>query len=197
MKIVVVGVQGDVEEHVITAKLALKRLGIDGEVTATRRAGVVPKSDVIIIPGGESTTISKLIWEDGIAEEIIEASEEGKPIMGTCAGLIVLAKHGDEQVERTKTKLLGLLNVKVKRNAFGRQRESFEVDLDVKGIGKYRAVFIRAPAVVDVGKEVEVLATFEDKIVAVRQGKILGLAFHPELTGDTRIHEYLIKLRET
>jgi len=197
MKIVVVGVQGDVEEHVITAKLALKRLGLDGEVTATRRAGVVPKSDVIIIPGGESTTISKLIWEDGIAEEIIEASEEGKPIMGTCAGLIVLAKHGDEQVERTKTKLLGLLNVKVKRNAFGRQRESFEVDLDVKGIGKYRAVFIRAPAVVDVGKDVDVLATFEDKIVAVRQGKILGLAFHPELTGDTRIHEYLIKLRET
>ena len=197
MKIVVVGVQGDVEEHVITAKLALKRLGLDGEVTATRRAGVVPKSDVIIIPGGESTTISKLIWEDGIAEEIIEASEEGKPIMGTCAGLIVLAKHGDEQVEKTKTKLLGLLNVKVKRNAFGRQRESFEVDLDVKGIGKYRAVFIRAPAVIDVGKDVEVLATFEDKIVAVRQGKILGLAFHPELTGDTRIHEYLIKLRET
>ena len=197
MKIVVVGVQGDVEEHVIAAKLALKRLGLDGEVTATRRAGVVPKSDVIIIPGGESTTISKLIWEDGIAEEIIEASEEGKPIMGTCAGLIVLAKHGDEQVERTKTKLLGLLNVKVKRNAFGRQRESFEVDLDVKGIGKYRAVFIRAPAVVDVGKDVDVLATFEDKIVAVRQGKILGLAFHPELTGDTRIHEYLIKLRET
>ena len=196
MRIVVIGVQGDVEEHVITAKLALKRLGIEGEVTATRRAGVVPKSDVIIIPGGESTTISKLIWDDGIAEEIIEAYEEGKPIMGTCAGLILLAKHGDEQVEKTKTKLLGLLDVKVKRNAFGRQKESFEVDLDVKGIGKYRAVFIRAPAIVDVGENVDVLATFEDKIVAVRQEKVLGLSFHPELTGDTRIHEYLIKLRE-
>jgi len=196
MRIVVIGVQGDVEEHVITAKLALKRLGIEGEVTTTRRAGVVPKSDIIIIPGGESTTISKLIWEDGIAEEIIEAHEDGKPIMGTCAGLIVLAKHGDEQVEKTKTKLLGLLDVKVKRNAFGRQRESFEIDLDVKGIGRYRAIFIRAPAIVDVGENVDVLATFEDKIVAVRQNNILGLAFHPELTGDTRIHEYLIKLRE-
>jgi len=116
--------------------------------------------------------------------------------MGTCAGLIILAKHGDEQVEKTKTKLLGLLDVKVKRNAFGRQRESFEVNLDVKGIGRYRAVFIRAPAIVDVGENVDVLATFENKIVAVRQENILGLAFHPELTGDTRIHEYLIKLRE-
>ncbi len=196
MRIVVIGVQGDVEEHVITARLALKNIGIEGEVTATRRAGVVPKSDIIIIPGGESTTISKLIWEDGIAKEIIEAHEDGKPIMGTCAGLIILAKHGDELVEKTKTKLLGLLNVKVKRNAFGRQRESFEVDLDVKGIGRYRAVFIRAPAIVDVGENVDVLATFENKIVAVRQENILGLAFHPELTGDTRIHEYLIKLRE-
>uniref|UniRef100_A0A7C3YG61 Pyridoxal 5'-phosphate synthase subunit PdxT n=1 Tax=Geoglobus ahangari TaxID=113653 RepID=A0A7C3YG61_9EURY len=196
MRVVVIGVQGDVEEHVISAKIALKKLKINGEVIATRRAGVIRRSDVIIIPGGESTTISKLIWEDGIAEEIIEAYEEGKPIMGTCAGLIILSRYGDEQVEKTKTKLLGLLDVKVKRNAFGRQRESFEVDLDVKGIGKYRAIFIRAPVIVEVGKEVDVLATFKDKIVAVRQEKVLGLAFHPELTGDTRIHEYLIKLRE-
>jgi 5'-phosphate synthase pdxT subunit len=116
--------------------------------------------------------------------------------MGTCAGLILLSKHGDEQVEKTKTKLLGLLDVWIKRNAFGRQRESFQVKLNVKYIGEFDAVFIRAPAITKVGKGVEVLATFEDYIVAVQQDKILGLAFHPELTDDTRIHEYFISLIE-
>ncbi|ADC66140.1 SNO glutamine amidotransferase [Ferroglobus placidus DSM 10642] len=194
MKIAVVGVQGDVEEHVIALKKALRNLKIDGEVVATRRKGVVSKSDAVVIPGGESTTISRLIWRDSIAEEILSLYEEGKPIMGTCAGLIILAKRGDEQVEKTRTKLLGILDVKVKRNAFGRQRESFEAEIDVKGIGKYKAVFIRAPIVEEVGEKVEVLAKFEDKIVAVQQGKVLGLAFHPELTDDTRIHEYFIKM---
>ena len=194
MRIAVVGVQGAVEEHVIATKNAMKKLGIDGEVVATRRKGVVSKSDGIIIPGGESTTISRLIFRDSIASEILEKAEEGKPIMGTCAGLILLAKHGDEQVERTNTKLLGLLDVWIKRNAFGRQRESFEVVLNVKNIGEFPAVFIRAPAITKVGKGVDVLATFEDYIVAVQQDKILGLAFHPELTNDTRFHEYFLKL---
>jgi 5'-phosphate synthase pdxT subunit len=194
MRIAVVGVQGAVEEHVIITRLAMKKLGIDGEVVATRRKGVVSKSDGVIIPGGESTTISRLIFRDSIASEILEKAEEGKPIMGTCAGLILLAKHGDEQVERTNTKLLGLLDVWIKRNAFGRQRESFEVVLNVKNIGEFPAVFIRAPAITKVGKGVDVLATFEDYIVAVQQDKILGLAFHPELTNDTRFHEYFLKL---
>ena len=194
MRIAVVGVQGAVEEHVIATKNAMKKLGIDGEVVATRRKGVVSKSDGIIIPGGESTTISRLIFRDSIASEILEKAEEGKPIMGTCAGLILLAKHGDEQVERTNTKLLGLLDVWIKRNAFGRQRESYEVVLNVKNIGEFPAVFIRAPAITKVGKGVDVLATFEDYIVAVQQDKILGLAFHPELTNDTRFHEYFLKL---
>ncbi|ADB57745.1 pyridoxal 5'-phosphate synthase glutaminase subunit PdxT [Archaeoglobus profundus] len=194
MRITVVGVQGAVEEHVIITKLAMKKLGIDGEVVATRRKGVVSKSDGVIIPGGESTTISRLIFRDSIASEILEKAEEGKPIMGTCAGLILLAKHGDEQVERTNTKLLGLLDIWIKRNAFGRQRESFEAVLNIKNIGKFQAVFIRAPAVTKVGKNVDVLATFEDYIVAVQQDKILGFAFHPELTNDTRIHEYFLKL---
>ncbi|WP_457549738.1 pyridoxal 5'-phosphate synthase glutaminase subunit PdxT [Archaeoglobus sp.] len=194
MRIAVVGVQGAVEEHVIITKLAMKKLGIEGEVVATRRKGVVSKSDGVIIPGGESTTISRLIFRDSIASEILGKAEEGKPVMGTCAGLILLAKHGDEQVERTNTKLLELLDVWIKRNAFGRQRESFEVVLNVKNIGEFPAVFIRAPAITKVGKGVDVLATFEDYIVAVQQDKILGLAFHPELTNDTRIHEYFLKL---
>lgn len=196
MRIAVVGVQGDVEEHVLALRTALKNLKIDGEVVATRRKGVVEKSNAVVIPGGESTTISRLIWRDGISEEILSLHEEGKPIMGTCAGLIILAKRGDEQVEKTRTKLLGILDVKVKRNAFGRQRESFEAEIDFKGIGKYKAVFIRAPIVEEVGENVEVLAKFEDKIVAVQQENVLGLAFHPELTEDTRIHEYFIKMIE-
>ncbi len=194
MRIAVIGVQGAVEEHVVITEKAMKKLGIDGEVIATRKKGVVERSDGVIIPGGESTTISRLIWRDSIANEIVEKAEEGKPIMGTCAGLILLAKHGDEQVEKTRTKLLRLLDVWVKRNAFGRQRESFEVNLDVKHIGKFRAVFIRAPAITKVGKGVDILARFEEYIVAVQQGKILGLSFHPELTDDTRIHEYFLKL---
>lgn len=194
MRIAVVGVQGAVEEHVTITKKAMRKLGIEGEVVATRKKGIVERSDGVIIPGGESTTISRLIWKDSIANEIVEKAEEGKPIMGTCAGLILLAKHGDEQVEKTRTKLLGLLDVWVKRNAFGRQRESFEVILDVKRIGKFPAVFIRAPAITKVEKGVEVLARFEDYIVAVQQDNILGLSFHPELTDDTRIHEYFLKM---
>ncbi len=197
MRIAVVGVQGDVEEHVIAAKKALKNLGIDGEVVATRKAGVVAKSDGVIIPGGESTTISRLIFRDSIADEILQIAAQGKPVMGTCAGLILLAKHGDEQVEKTDTKLLNLMDIWVKRNAFGRQRESFQVKLDFKGVGEFDAVFIRAPAITKVDEsKVDVLATFEDYIVAARQDNILGLAFHPELTDDTRIHEYFIKMSE-
>ncbi|WP_457590947.1 pyridoxal 5'-phosphate synthase glutaminase subunit PdxT [Geoglobus sp.] len=194
MRVAVVGVQGDVEEHVEITRRAMDRLGIDGTVVATRKRGIVSGSDAVILPGGESTTISKLIWRDGIAEEILRLAEEGKPVMGTCAGLIVLAKHGDDQVERTGTRLLNLLDVKVRRNAFGRQRESFEAELEIKGIGRFNAVFIRAPAVEWVGDGVEVLARFEDRIVAVRQKNVLGLAFHPELTDDTRIHEFFLSL---
>lgn len=194
MRVAVVGVQGDVEEHVIAAKRALKNLKIDGEVIATRKVGVVAKSDAVIIPGGESTTISRLIFSDLIADEIVQIANEGKPVMGTCAGLILLSKYGDEQVAKTNTKLLGLMDIWIKRNAFGRQRESFQVKLNVKGIGEYDAVFIRAPAIVKVKENVDVLATFENYIVAAKQNNVLALAFHPELTDDTRIHEYFLKM---
>ncbi len=197
MRVAVVGVQGDVEEHVIAVKKTFRKLGINGEVVATRKAGVVSESDAVIIPGGESTTISKLIFSDGIADEIIELAESGKPVMGTCAGLILLSKYGDEQVIKTDTRLLGLLNVRVKRNAFGRQRESFQTELEIKHVGKFDAVFIRAPAIVEVGENVEVLARFEDCVVAAREDNVLGLAFHPELTDDTRIHEYFLRLNES
>lgn len=195
MRVAVIGVQGDVEEHVLITRKAMKNLGINGEVIATRKNGVVSRSDAVIIPGGESTTISKLIFEDSISTEIIELAESGKPVMGTCAGLILLSKFGDEQVEKTKTKLLGLLDIKVRRNAFGRQKESFQTKLEMKKVGEVEAIFIRAPIIEEVGKDVEVLAEFEGKAVAVQQGKILGLAFHPELS-TTKVHEFFLKLAD-
>ncbi len=194
MKIAIVGVQGDVSEHVEIVKKALDNLGISGIVKPVRKRGFISESDAVIIPGGESTTISRLIWRDGIAEEIIELARDGKPVMGTCAGLILLAKHGDKQVEETDTRLLKLMDIWVRRNAFGRQRESFETEIDFKGIGRYRAIFIRAPLIERVGKGVDVLARIDEGIVAVRERNLLGLAFHPELTGDTRIHEYFISM---
>lgn len=193
MKVAVIGVQGDVGEHIIATRNAMKNLGIQGEVLAVREPGIIPECDAIIIPGGESTTISKLIFKDSIADEILEFAKSKGSIMGTCAGLIVLAKHGDEQVEKTKTKLLGLLDVKVRRNAFGRQRESFQTKLQMKYVGEIDGVFIRAPFIESIGEGVEILARFEDKIVAVKQGKILGLAFHPELS-STKVHEYFLSL---
>ena len=194
MKVSVIAAQGDVEEHVLMARRALKELGLEGNVIATIRKEDVAKSDGIILPGGESTTISKLIHAKSIAEEIKKAAKEGKPVMGTCAGSILLAKYGDEQIEKTKTKLLELMDIWVKRNAFGRQRESFQTTLNIKGIGDFEAVFIRAPAIIKAGNNVEILATLDDYIVAAKQGNILALAFHPELTNDTRLHKYFLEL---
>ncbi len=193
-KVAVVGVQGDVEEHVLSVRKAFEKLRIEGEAVATRKSGVVSESDAVIIPGGESTTISKLIFREGIADEIIQLAKDGKPVMGTCAGLILLSMHGDEQVEKTKTKLLSLMDVWVKRNAFGRQRDSFQVNVEIREIGPFDAVFIRAPAITKVGEGVDVLARYDEYIIAAKQENILGLSFHPELTDDTRVHEYFIKM---
>ncbi len=194
MKIAVIAAQGDVEEHVVAANKALRKLGIEGKAFATIDKEEVAESDAIILPGGESTTISKLIHKSSVAEEIKKAAREGKPVMGTCAGSILLAKHGDEEVRKTKTKLLELMDIWVKRNAFGRQRESFQIRLDIKGIGEFEAVFIRAPAILKVSSNVDVLAKLDDYVVACQQDNILALSFHPELTDDTRIHEYFIKM---
>jgi 5'-phosphate synthase pdxT subunit len=141
---------------------------------------------VLLLPGGESTTISRLLREEGIAPEIRGHAAAGKPILATCAGLIVASTDPrDDRVDE-----LDLLDVAVERNAFGRQRDSFEAPLDVAGLEEpFPAVFIRAPVVGTVGEGVEVLATWEDTPVAVRQGNVVGTAFHPELTGDSRLHD--------
>jgi 5'-phosphate synthase pdxT subunit len=193
MRVGVIALQGNVEEHV---ESILKVLSRGDEAVKIKHKGIVPTCDAIIIPGGESTTLCRLAWSEGIAQEVIERAKNGMPIMGTCAGLILLASKGDDEVKKTGQKLLGLMDTTVDRNAFGRQRESFEAHLRMPCIedGPFNAVFIRAPAIVSVGKDVEVLATLDDLIVAARQGNILALAFHPELTDDTRIHDYFMDI---
>jgi 5'-phosphate synthase pdxT subunit len=186
MRVGVVGVQGDVAEHVDAVERAGARRDLDVEGVAIRQSGVVPDCDALALPGGESTTISRLLDRRGIAPEVVAHVDAGKPLFATCAGLIVAAR--DARDDRVAT--LDLLDVAVDRNAFGRQRDSFEAHLDVAGLdGPFPAVFIRAPAVADVGGDVEVLSTVRDRPVAVREGPVVGTAFHPELTGDFRLHD--------
>jgi len=186
MRVAVVGVQGDVAEHVAAVERAGARRDLPVEATAVRNAGVVPDCDAVALPGGESTTISRLLHRRSIAPELVAHVEAGKPLFATCAGLIVAAR--DARDDRVET--LGVLDVAVDRNAFGRQRDSFESSLDVAGLDDpFPAVFIRAPAVADAGPDVEVLAAVDGHPVAVRQGPVVGLAFHPELTDDFRLHD--------
>jgi 5'-phosphate synthase pdxT subunit len=181
----VLAVQGDVSEHARAIRHAGQQQGREITVREVRGSGVVPECDLLSIPGGESTAISRLVHREGIAPEIRDHVDAGRPVLATCAGLILLSDDsGDDRVET-----LGLLDVGVERNAFGRQRDSFEAPLDVRGFDEpFPAVFIRAPVVASVGSDVEVLAEWESQPVAVRQENILGTAFHPELSGDWRIH---------
>jgi 5'-phosphate synthase pdxT subunit len=188
----VVGVQGDVSEHRVAFESAGETLGFDVETVAVRESGVVPDCDAVALPGGESTTISRLLRTEGIDEEIREHVEGGGATLATCAGLIVLGNTDDGRVDS-----LGLIDVDVERNAFGGQRESFEADIEVRGLNEpFHAVFIRAPVVSRVGDGVDALAEFRGDTVAVRQGNVIGTAFHPELTDDYRIHELLLRGRD-
>jgi len=182
----VVAVQGDVSEHADAIERAAAAHGESVEVHEIRTAGVVPGCDLLAMPGGESTTISRLLHREGIASEVREHVDAGKPLLATCAGLIVASR--DARDDRVRP--LGLLDVVVDRNAFGRQKDSFETMLPVAGLDEpFPAVFIRAPAIAEVGEDVTVLAEYDGRPVAVRQGPVLGTAFHPELTGDGRIHD--------
>lgn len=194
-RIGVIAIQGDVEEHVIALEKTLAERREKGEVVEIKHRGIVKSCDGIIVPGGESTTIGKLMEREGIFSEIKAAVEENElPILGTCAGMVVLAKEGDVEVERTGQPLLGLMDVKVKRNAFGRQKESFEVLLKMSIFDEpFHAVFIRAPSIIQAAENVEALATFDGHIVAAKQRNIIALSFHPELTEDRRIHHYFLE----
>ncbi|RQG92113.1 pyridoxal 5'-phosphate synthase glutaminase subunit PdxT [Natrarchaeobius chitinivorans] len=182
----VVAVQGDVEEHADAIERAARARGRDVDVREIRTAGIVPDCDLLAMPGGESTTISRLVHGEGIAPEIRAHVEANKPLLATCAGLIVASSDaGDDRVDE-----LGVLGATVERNAFGRQKDSFEAPLSVDGLADdepYPAVFIRAPAIAEVG-DAEVLASWDGRPVAVRDGPVVGTSFHPELTPDSRIH---------
>jgi 5'-phosphate synthase pdxT subunit len=185
MKIGVLALQGAVAEHIRMLELA----GAEG--IAIKRIEQLQDIDGIIIPGGESTTIGKLMRTYGFIDALKQFSQQQKPIFGTCAGLILIANEiaGQDQAH------LQLMDMKVARNAFGRQRESFETDLAIEGIADdVRAVFIRAPLIEEVGKDVRVLATYKGQIVAAQQGHLLAASYHPELTDDFRMHAYFINM---
>lgn len=185
MKAGVIAVQGDVSEHAAAVRRAADAADVGCEIVPVRNAGVVPDCDVLSIPGGESTTISRLVHREGIAPEIRDHVAAGKPVFATCAGLILLS--ADAKDDRVDT--LGLLEATVDRNAFGRQADSFRAPVDVAGLAEpFPGVFIRAPLIDEVGDGVETLATWDGRPVAVREGPILATAFHPELTGDVRLH---------
>lgn len=185
MKIGVLALQGAVAEHI----RMIEQAGAEGLMV--KRIEQLSDIDGLIIPGGESTTIGKLMRTYGFIESIREFSNQKKPIFGTCAGLIIVANDIAGQEEPH----LKLMDMKVQRNAFGRQRESFEVDLPIAGVNSsVRAVFIRAPLILEVGPEVEVLCTYHDQIVAARQGHVLAASFHPELTNDHRMHAYFLDI---
>jgi len=186
-KIGILALQGDFEAH----QKALRACP-DVEAPLVRTADEVRSVDALILPGGESTTVGKLMVRHGLDELIRQRAAAGMPLYGTCAGLILLARD----IQGSDQPRLGLLDVEVARNAFGRQVESFEADIAVPAVGPepVRGVFIRAPAVTRIGPGVEVLGTLGGRVVAVRQGVILGTAFHPELTDDSRIHRLFAEL---
>ncbi len=185
MKIGVLALQGAVAEHIRSLQLA------GAEAVSVKRVDELDGLDGIVIPGGESTTIGKLMRKYDFMDALKQFSAQGKPMFGTCAGLIVLA----ERIEGQEEAHLALMNMTVCRNAFGRQKESFETDLDIQGVpDPVRAVFIRAPLIESVGEGVDVLSVYNDEIVAARQQHLLACSFHPELTDDYRLHQYFVDM---
>ncbi len=202
MRIGVLAVQGDVREHLH----ALSSLGV--QVVGIRRPRELDDVDALVIPGGESTTMDKMVRAFDLQEQLRKRIAGGMPVYGSCAGMIMLADRIADA--RPDQETLGGLDITVRRNAFGRQVDSFEEDLHIPGIAAltttppghpstFKAVFIRAPWVEEVGNTVEVLATVETgpaagRIVAIRSGNLLATSFHPEVTGDHRIHEYFTQM---
>ncbi|MEA3342461.1 MAG: pyridoxal 5'-phosphate synthase glutaminase subunit PdxT [Chloroflexota bacterium] len=189
MRIGVLAVQGAFIEH----EKMLNTLG--AETVEVRLPEHLTELNGLIIPGGESTTIGKVASEWGLMEPIRAFTQSGRPLWGTCAGMILMAQEVSDRAPGQL--LLGLMDVTVRRNAFGRQVDSFEADLDIPALGDspFHAIFIRAPLIERVGERVETLAQLEDgTVAAVRQGNLLATAFHPELTDDDRFHRYFLGL---
>ncbi|MCY8919071.1 pyridoxal 5'-phosphate synthase glutaminase subunit PdxT [Bacillus atrophaeus] len=183
----VLGLQGAVREHI----RSIEACGAAGLVV--KRPEQLNEVDGLILPGGESTTMRRLIDTYHFMEPLLEFAAQGKPLFGTCAGLIILAK----EIQGSDNAHLGVLNVKVERNSFGRQVDSFEADLTIEGLAEpFTGVFIRAPHILEAGEDVEVLSEHGGRIVAAKQDNLLGCSFHPELTDDHRVTELFVQMVE-
>lgn len=193
----VLSIQGDVLENILSVQSAIDALDIDGTVTSVRTPDEISQVDGLIIPGGESTTIGQLSLANGTLKILKEKIEQGMPVLGICAGMVMLSKTAqDKVVGKIDQPLLEILDIKLERNSFGRQRESFETDISLTSLGipTFNGVFIRAPSISDVGSDVEILSKFNEKIIAVKKDNIIGVAFHPELTTDISLHKYFVNL---
>jgi 5'-phosphate synthase pdxT subunit len=186
VKIGVLALQGAVVEHIRILS------SLNTEAVAVRLPSELAGLDALVIPGGESTTMGKLLSDYGLLQPIRKLAQQGFPIFGTCAGLILMARNAPN----LDVEAIGVMDIEVKRNAFGRQVDSFEADLEIPALhnGTFRGIFIRAPIIARTEPGVEVLCQFDGKPVAVRQGKLLASSFHPELTDDPRVHRYFLNL---
>jgi len=189
LKIGVLGIQGAIQEHLSI----LRKAGVEPSWVKDRKE--LDSVMALVMPGGESTTMIKLLKRFEMWETLRDRIEDGMPVLATCAGMILLSKTIENVVNQDS---LGVLDISVKRNGYGRQINSFEVDLQIDEIGPepFRAVFIRAPKIESIGDEVRVLTSYDGSPVLVRQNNMLAASFHPELTGDLRIHRYFLKMAE-
>lgn len=198
LKIGILGLQGDIEENSSAIKESLRELGTEGQIVHLKNIACIEELHGLVIPGGESTVIGILLSLHKInLELLVKKINEGLPVLGTCAGLILLAnKVHDRTVGETKQQTLQILDATVERNAFGRQRDSFEAELEIPILGKeqFKGVFIRGPAITNVGNNVQILAKFRNQVVAVRQNNIIATSFHPELASDNRFHETFLNM---
>ena len=197
MNIGILALQGDVAENFMSTMLAMNELGVDGSVSQVKTPDQISALDGLIIPGGQSTMMGQLSMVNGAMNALKEKIESGLPVLGICAGMILLSKNSkDRVVGSTKQPLLDALDVEIERNSFGRQKDSFEADisLDNMDIPSFQGVFIRAPAVLNTGSDVETLAKFNEKTIAVKQGNIIATSFHPELTKDVSIHRHFVEM---
>ena len=197
IQIGILAVQGDVTENFLATLASMSELGIDGTVIQVKTIEQISELDGLIIPGGESTVIGQMSLVNSGLKKIKEKIESGMPVFGICAGMIFLSKNSkDKIVGKVEQPLLDVLDVKIERNSFGRQKYSFEANISMEpvGISSFNGVFIRAPSVSETGSDVEILAKFNEKIVAVKQGNIIATAFHPELTRNISLHKSFVKL---
>ncbi|MBY9006813.1 MAG: pyridoxal 5'-phosphate synthase glutaminase subunit PdxT [Candidatus Lokiarchaeota archaeon] len=194
----ILGLQGDIRFHEDILKTMFHKLDIkDGEIVIVKKSKDMENIDGIIIPGGESTVIGVLTKKIGLFDDLKDKITNGLPTLGSCAGLIFLSNQvSDRIVKQVNQPILKVLNVTTERNTFGGQKESFEADVKISGFSDipFKGVFIRAPTIKEVNSGVEILSRFDDKIIAVKQNNIIALSFHPELSNDTRIHEFFLEM---